>query len=1543
MRFSKKRKRSETYPFPGRERALDGHAAAYVVETLASDVLVIQRGSDSIEMTGPLGNLLSSQPGVRSRVRVAERIRTLMGLVTGYAATGLRTGAMISGTGEAREAFHAAVGKRLGCVLHLTCRALARQAGALHGSHDDYYGVANAGLFQLFARNVQEVADFALIAHRIAERSLVPGIVAQDLYDTTHSVQSVRIPDADLLDEYLGESGDMIRTPTPAQAVLFGEERRRVPVLVDHDHPAGIGSVQDQESYFRAVAASRPFFVDHLGEQIDEAMREFGELTGRHYERLVAYRTEDAAFVVIAQGAVAERLQIVVDHLRKKEKMKIGLISLCAFRPFPGPQLSRLLKGKQSVTILERGEEPLAEDLPIMREARSALNKAVENGTGKDGEVIYNQYDTYRRSSDCCRLMSGNYGVGGGLPSSAELVAVCRNMMASSPKRRFFVGATFGQPTRRFPHLQTLQQRLNRFYPHLEDFSITGTGRVEVPGPSQRVTQVVSIASQGALFATNALAQTLADVVPWNVRTMPQGGLEGGLQFASDVLLYGNKETALVAESGVADVLLVAVAGLFETVVTRTTVKQGGVVVIASNHSPESFWRGLSKRTAQWVAERNVKLFVVNAKTVTADSRSRPSFGDQLTIWALFGAWLELDLALDSSQVEGVIEGLRSRLETILGRKHYLVGDVMTAIQRGRQEATLVDYHSIHVDSRAGVEPDAPWTVSDVETGDGTVFDVTRFWHSVGYFYNTGEPDATLTDPYLATGFIPAGSSAFRDMTVLRFGIPRWLAENCTGCGLCWAYCPDSALPPTIQTMSTLVRTAIGERERVGDQLIQLSRIADQLAKQAHRLLAGDDLRQFRTMGSVLREAFSRLAAKIGLDEEKLEALGGEFESVCRVVEHLPIARTKTFFDDQESRDKGSGRMLTLGINTLSCKGCGLCVEVCPEAAFEWVGQTSDELERCRSNWAFLMTLPDVPGGVIERHLSAEDVTTLVYKLLGKRPYHSIVGGDSAPPGTGLKTAVHLVTATMEAAMGDRYDAHVRRLDSLIDGMKNKIQGQVADTVKISDFESFGRELGRIEREGLSAETLARLVGSKDRRSGETVMDPERLKRLSTLLERLERQRRSFTAGNGRARMAMAIDKSGASFWHGTYPDNPHREPWISQLPGDAPALGEGVFEGVTRRLADELATCRQAELELDDAYDPGKHDPFFRSFDWTEFTAEEHDLIPPVLVIGEMGATRWEDLSRMLASGIPVKIAIIDSTIFSVGEVVGGEHDQGAGESGRDGDLGLLALTHPGAFVLQASIGNPGHLIAGIDEGLSLGIPALFYIHAPDPQASGIAPEQIAEQASLAYRSRAFPLFRSAPLSGLVLDGNPDPNDEWTRYPLAIRDASGVESPVEMPLTVAEWAIREARFRDHFRLVGRGRLNDQTKPLPEYLDLEPGEREGLEPYIRVTDEKGQEMIAMVSRAMVEAIDQRRRRWARLRVMACAPSSPAGEQEPNVPAREASESAEQPGPAPAPNSDVYQRIVDRLLWLSGYGRDPEFFKQSLREFILGGSEKDTGE
>ncbi|HSG48278.1 MAG TPA: hypothetical protein VLA43_10730, partial [Longimicrobiales bacterium] len=303
--------------YPGIPTATDGSGAVVHAEILASEAAGAYPITPSTQMgEGWALAVAAGQKNVFGRNLIffePEGEHAAAGVTAGMSMMGLRSTNFSSGQGIAymHESLYAAAGKRLTYVLNVAARAMTKHALNVHAGHDDYHAVDDSGFFQLFGKNVQEAADLTVIAHRIAELSLNPGISAQDGFLTSHVIEDVRLPEPDLIREYLGDPSDMIECPTPAQRLVFGETRRRIPELFNLDYPAMLGVVQNQDAYAQGVAAQRPFYFDHIQELTDRAFAEYAALSGREYARVMGYRMEDAEWVLAGMGTVIPNAEAV--------------------------------------------------------------------------------------------------------------------------------------------------------------------------------------------------------------------------------------------------------------------------------------------------------------------------------------------------------------------------------------------------------------------------------------------------------------------------------------------------------------------------------------------------------------------------------------------------------------------------------------------------------------------------------------------------------------------------------------------------------------------------------------------------------------------------------------------------------------------------------------------------------------------------------------------------------------------------------------------------------------------------------------------------------------------------------------------------------------------------------------------------------------------------------------------------------------------------------------------------------------------------------
>ncbi|MCB0554565.1 MAG: 2-oxoacid:acceptor oxidoreductase family protein, partial [Phaeodactylibacter sp.] len=577
-------KKNSKVKYPGIRVAMDGNTAAIMCERESSDAA----GAYPITPSTQMGEYWAEE-AAKGHLNISDRPLIFIepegehaaaAVTAGLSMTGLRAANFSSGQGIAymHESLYAAVGKRLTYVLNIGARAMTKSTLNVHAGHDDYHAIDDTGFFQLFAKKAQHVADLNIIAHRIAELALTPGVVAQDGFLTTHLIESLLLPERELIREYLGRPDDLIDTPTAAQKIIYGDTRRRIPELWDVDNPVMAGIVQNQDSYMQSVAAQRPYFFDHIKELTDRAFEEYYELTGRRYERVMSYRAEDADYLILGQGSVVSSAEVVVDYIRKTRGIKVGVVDLVMFRPFPADLIGRILKGKKGVTILERLDQPLAEDLPIAREIRAVLTKCIENGSNKK-ETPYPGLASYS-PSDIPALFSGSFGMGSRDLQPEGIIGAIENMLPDGKRKKlFYLSIDFIRDVPFTPKQRAYQESIQEAYPHVKELAIHGSENPNLMPDGAVTVRFHSVGGWGAITTGKNLAMTLYDLLGYEIKANPKYGSEKKGQPTTYYLAAAPEPIRINCEYYFVDVVLSPDPNVFKHTNALAGLKKGGVFI----------------------------------------------------------------------------------------------------------------------------------------------------------------------------------------------------------------------------------------------------------------------------------------------------------------------------------------------------------------------------------------------------------------------------------------------------------------------------------------------------------------------------------------------------------------------------------------------------------------------------------------------------------------------------------------------------------------------------------------------------------------------------------------------------------------------------------------------------------------------------------------------------------------------------------------------------------------------------------------------------
>lgn len=234
----------------------------------------------------------------------------------------------------------------------------------------------------------------------------------------------------------------------------------------------------------------------------------------------------------------------------------------------------------------------------------------------------------------------------------------------------------------------------------------------------------------------------------------------------------------------------------------------------------------------------------------------------------------------------------------------------------------------------------------------------------------------------------------------------------------------------------------------------------------------------------------------------------------------------------------------------------------------------------------------------------------------------------------------------------------------------------------------------------------------------------------------------------GRENTAIVASTGCNTVYGSTYPFNPFRVAWINSLFENAPTVAMGI------RLRWEQMGWHKKRL-------------------W---------------VLGGDGAMYdigFQSLSRLLASGMDIKVLVLDTQVYSntggqasTASFMGQDAKMAAFGSSQKGkveqrkELSRIIMMHPETFVAQTTPYHVNHFYKCIMAANEFNGPAVVITYNACQPEHGVPDDSSAYMAKLAVYSRAFPLLIYDPRKGktikerLSLEGNPAVNKDWYQNP---------------------------------------------------------------------------------------------------------------------------------------------------------------------------------
>jgi pyruvate-ferredoxin/flavodoxin oxidoreductase len=553
----------------------------------------------------------------------------------GFALSGGRVTNFTAGQGLIlmKEVLYVIAGKRLPVVFHVGARALTSQALNIHAGHDDVMGVADTGWGILFARNAQEAADLTAIARRAAEATEVPFLVVQDGFLTTHTLEDIRLPEDELLREFVGDPREHLRDYLDPAAGLM------------------TGVVQNQDAYMKGRIGQRAFY-ERLPGALGDAMRRWTELTGRPYGLLLEHECADAAAVIVSMGTTADTAGAVVDQLRRDGR-RVGALTITAYRPFPAAEVAAALSGARAVAVVERTDEPAAADNPLTREVKAALADLA--ATGHPVPLV---------RSVSAGLGSRDIGAG-------DLLAVFDWLAAAAPD---------DPPARRYAVVGIRHPRA--LEPVALDLRAAGAYRVRGH----------SVGGFGSVTTNRLIATIAGELFGLHVQAYPRYGSEKkGLPTAFYLTIAEEPIREHAELSDVDFVALHDVAAFHHAAPLRGLVDGGTIFCPSPLAGADAIWASLPADDRVEILRRRIRLVSLDSAALAQRYAPRPDLAVRMQGIALAGVFLRISPFAERAGLgrDALLSAVRDRLGRFFGKRGGAVLDANLAVVAAAYDGLL--------------------------------------------------------------------------------------------------------------------------------------------------------------------------------------------------------------------------------------------------------------------------------------------------------------------------------------------------------------------------------------------------------------------------------------------------------------------------------------------------------------------------------------------------------------------------------------------------------------------------------------------------------------------------------------------------------------------------------------------------------------------------------------------------------------------------------------------------------------------------------------
>ena len=705
---------------------IDGNEAAARIAYQTNEVIAIY----PITPASPMGEWSDewASLGQRNLLGVTPQVVEMQseGGAAGATHGALQAGALASGFTASQGLLlmipnmYKIAGELTPTVLHVAARSLAAQALSIFGDHSDVMSTRMTGYAMLCSANVQEVMDFALISQMATLRSRIPFLHFFDGFRTSHEISKIE----DIVPE-------VIRRLIDEKLII--EHRRRA---LSPDHPVLRGTSQNPDVYFQGRETVNNYYAA-TPDIVEQCMREFGELTGRHYELFEYHGHPEPERLLMLMGSGIGAAGEAVDTLVAQGE-RVGLLKVRLYRPFSSERLLAAIPPSVSkIAVLDRTKEPGSDGEPLYKDVVTAIMQAHADG----------------KLDSAPRITGGRYGLSSKEFTPAMVAAIFEEQKKDRPKHDFTIGI----------HDDVSHTSL----PWDSSFRSDAIGKM---------TQCVfyGLGSDGTVSANKNSIKIIGSCTDHHIQGYFQYDSKKAGAVTVSYLRFGPEpiDSTYLIEPDSAQFVACHQPNFVDRYPMLEKAAQGATFLLNTPHPPEQVWDNLPRKVQQEIIDKQIRLYAIDAYGIAKETGMGRRINTimQTAFFAISGI---LDAELAISEIKTMVEKTYGRKGRRLLERNYAAID-----------ASLAHLHQIDIPAAVTSHIEMPPVIHG---------EAPDFVKNVTATLIAGRGDELPVSAIPVDGTWPLGTAAYEKRR-LALEIPLWDAELCTHCGKCPLACPHAAI-----------------------------------------------------------------------------------------------------------------------------------------------------------------------------------------------------------------------------------------------------------------------------------------------------------------------------------------------------------------------------------------------------------------------------------------------------------------------------------------------------------------------------------------------------------------------------------------------------------------------------------------------------------------------------------------------------------------------------------------------------------------------------